>query len=42
MCHGDKNKNGKTVRYKAGKSKHANAIPYNRSKYKKDFQDYEK
>lgn len=36
MCHGDKYK-GKTVRYKADKPKHADAIPYKRSKNKKDF-----
>ena len=43
MCHKSKIRSGKTIRYKAEKAetpKHANAIPYKRSKYK-DYRDYE-
>ena len=40
MCHGDKTKCGKTVRYKADRPRHKDAVPYNRSKSKKDFRDY--
>lgn len=38
MCYREnKYKTGKTVRYKAEKSKHKDAVPYNRSKSKKNF-----
>lgn len=41
MCHGNKYKTGKTVKYKTEESRHKNAIPYNRSKSKQNFQDCE-
>lgn len=40
MCHG-KYKTSKTVRFKTEKPKHKNAIPYNRTKSKKNFDDYD-
>lgn len=41
MCHGNKVRSSKTIRYKAENPQHANAVPYNRSKYKQDFRNYE-
>ena len=41
MCHKGKYSSGKTVRFKSDDSKHANAVPYNRAKSKKDFREYD-
>lgn len=40
MCHKDK-ATSKAIHYKSDKPRHANATPYKRSKYKKDFREYE-
>lgn len=40
MYHGNKRNTSKTVRYETEEPRHKNAIPYNRSKSKKDFCDY--
>jgi hypothetical protein len=40
MCHGSKSNSGKTIKYKSDEMRHKDAIPYSRSKSKKDFQDY--
>lgn len=39
MCHGDKC-NGKTIKYKAERPRHKDAVPYKRTK-SKDFREYE-
>jgi hypothetical protein len=41
MCHGSKIHSGKTIRKKVSEPRHKDAIPYNRTKSKKDFHNYE-
>jgi len=41
MMRHNKYDSGKTIRFKVENPKHANAVPYQRSKQKIDFRNYE-